>query len=182
MLCETRLPPDSTLYLQSLTLSKCLYTKADGLENSIIEPMDPHSMLCTTLGAEPVFDGVGCRKPETTWALKLLEVEKETLQERISGKTEKCLVNESSSRKSLAFSLSVPGLQGSDGGWSLWGKLLLPFPRMMSQNLSHCSCLGSGGEGKELEGIQGHLVKLGWDVSILQPLPWRRCHWKTLPL
>lgn len=38
------------------------------------------------------------------------------------------------------------------------------------------------GKARSWKEFREHLVKLGWDVSILQPLPWRRCYWETLPL
>ena len=38
------------------------------------------------------------------------------------------------------------------------------------------------GSGRTWKGFRGHLVKLGWDVSIVQPPSWQWCRWKVAPL
>lgn len=119
MSCEAGLPPYSTLYLQNLALSECLYIKADNLENSVIETMYQLSIHYITLRAEPVLIGLARKsmrppEPPNLWRLRRKLSTRENCQESedYPGKV-------SFSRKGLAFSLSVPGLQESGRGQCL---------------------------------------------------------------
>lgn len=126
-------------------------------------------MLCTALRAEPVLMGLAVEnlrppeaEPPNFWGLRRKLSTRENSQ-----KPGKCLAHMSSSGKGLAFSLSVPGLQGIDEGWSLEGKLLLSFLRMMSQTHHTVPVWDLEGKASSWKEFRGHLVKLGRDMSIL---------------
>lgn len=76
-------------------------------------------MLCIALKAEPVLMGQAVEnlrppEPPNFWGLRRKLSTREKCQKPV-----KCLANMSSFGKGLAFALSVPGLEGNDGGWSL---------------------------------------------------------------
>lgn len=86
-----------------------------------------------------------------------MEVEKKMLHKRITG-NQKTVWGKHLLPKHTWPSRQVFLDSGEVMGASVFkGTLLLPLPRMVSQNSSQCSCLGTGRGGKKLEGVQGTL-------------------------